>query len=62
MDSGDTVEFSFQPGMQEELRINDKLALRENQPELIPALTNLWLGADPVSGNLKRLLLKGSCE
>lgn len=48
--------------MQEELRINDKLALRENQPELIPALANLWLGADPVSGNLKRLLLKGSCE
>jgi len=32
VDSGDTVEFSFQPGMQEELRINDKLALRENQP------------------------------
>lgn len=62
VDNGDTVEFSFQPGMREELRINGKLEIRENQPELIPALTELWLGEDPVSGNLKRLLLKGSCE
>jgi len=28
----------------------------------MPALTNLWLGEEPVSGNLKRLLLKGECN
>lgn len=59
---GDRVEFAFQPPLGEEIRINDVPEIREPGRELIPALIELWLGDDPVSGNLKRLLLNGRCS
>lgn len=59
---GDRVEFAFQPSLGEEIRINDVPVVRESGQELIPALVELWLGDDPVSGNLKRLLLNGECS
>lgn len=62
IESGDRIEFSYQPSHGEELRINDEVIVEEQERELIPALLELWLGDDPVSGNLKRLLLNGSCD
>lgn len=59
---GDTVEFALHPGTGEVLRINGAVEIRESDVELIPALVELWLGDDPVSGNLKRLLMKGQCD
>jgi len=59
---GDRVEFAYQPPLGEEIRINDVPVVREDGRELMPALIDLWLGDDPVSGNLKRLLLNGRCS
>lgn len=59
---GDRVEFAYQPSLGEEIRINDVPVVQEPGRELIPALIDLWLGDDPVSGNLKRLLLNGRCS
>jgi len=62
VDDGDTVEIAYRSDRPEVLRINDQVAVRESDVQLIPALTSLWLGDDPVSGNLKRLLLEGTCR
>lgn len=62
VNSGDTVEFAYLAGQGEEIRINDELVIQEPGRELIPALLELWLGDDPVSGNLKRLLLNNNCQ
>jgi len=62
VDNGDSVEISFEPGEREIVRINDTIEIRETEIALMPALTNLWLGEEPVSGNLKRLLLKVECN
>lgn len=62
VENGDTVEFRYLPGRREEIRINGGVELRETDTALVPALTRLWLGEDAVSGNLKRLLLKGTCD
>ena len=61
VDTGSRVEFAYHPDAGEVLRINGEVAVRESGRELMPALVELWLGEDPVSGNLKRLLLKGDC-
>lgn len=61
VDTGDRVEIAFQPGRGEAMRINGDIVIRDQGKELMPALTDLWLGDDPVSGNLKRLLLNGRC-
>jgi hypothetical protein len=58
----DRVEFGYYPGFGEELRINEEPVLREPGRELMPALIELWLGDDPVSNNLRRLLISGDCE
>ncbi len=62
VDTGDRVELAWYPGEGEQLRINGELVVREPGKELMPALTEMWLGEDPVSGNLKRLLLQGDCS
>lgn len=62
VDSGDRVEIAYQPDQGEVLRINGEVVIRDQGRELMPALTDLWLGDDPVSGNLKRLLLNGQCS
>lgn len=62
VDSGDRVEIAYLPDHGETLRINGEVVIRDPDRELIPALTDLWLGNDPVSGNLKRLLLNGRCS
>ena len=59
---GDRVQFAYLPSLGEEVRINDVPVIRDQDRELLPALIDLWLGDDPVSGNLKRLLLNGNCS
>lgn len=62
VDNGDTVEFGYHRGSPEVLRINGEVVARESEVQLVPALTSLWLGDEPVSGNLKRLLLNSECR
>ncbi len=62
VDNGDTVEFFFHPENGEILKINGEVHVRKSTVALVPALTELWLGEDPVSDNLKRLLTNRDCR
>lgn len=61
LDQGDVIQVSAAPGQGDRLWLNGKLVIKESKSDLSEALTRLWLGANPVSKNIRRLLLLGRC-
>lgn len=59
--NGDTVRVFYVPNEGTTLSVNGRTVVTRPGSELMGAMLNLWIGRDPVSGNLKRLLLSGSC-
>jgi hypothetical protein len=59
--SGAVLFLAYAPGTGTVVTLNGTEILHERGAALINALLNLWLGPDPESENLRRLLLQGSC-
>jgi len=58
---GDTVRVSYVPGSGTTLSVNGNSVVTRPGAGLMNAMMDLWIGPDPVSQNMKRLLLQGSC-
>ncbi|MEM7169894.1 MAG: chalcone isomerase family protein [Pseudomonadota bacterium] len=58
---GDIVQVQAAPGQGDRLYLNGQLEFDESHADLSKALTTLWLGPNPVSKNMRRLLLLGHC-
>ena len=58
---GDTVRISYVPGQGTTLAVNGTAVATRPGSELMDSMLELWIGRDPVSGNMKRLLLSGPC-
>ena len=58
---GDTVRISYVPGQGTTLAVNGRAVATRPGSELMDSMLELWIGCDPVSGNMKRLLLSGPC-
>lgn len=58
---GDTVRISHTPGGGTTLSVNGETVATRPDGELMEAMLKLWVGPDPVSRNIKRDLLQGSC-
>ena len=58
---GDTVRIAYVPGQGTTLMVNGNVVVTRPGSELMASMLELWIGPDPVSGNLKRLLLSGPC-
>lgn len=59
--SGDTVRVSYVPGSGTTLSVNGNTVVTRPGDDVMNAMMKLWVGPDPVSENMKRLLLQGSC-
>lgn len=59
--NGDTVRVSYLPGSGTTLSVNGNTIVTRPGGELMNAMMQVWIGPDPVSENIKRLLLHGSC-
>jgi hypothetical protein len=58
---GDTVTFVYTPGRGMTLAVNGEQVAAKSGHETMEAMLRLFVGPDPVSENMKRLLLQGSC-
>jgi len=58
---GDTVRVSYVPGSGTTMSVNGNTVVTRPGVELMNAMMRLWVGPEPVSQNMKRLLLQGSC-
>lgn len=54
--AGDELTFAYLPGQGTSFYFNDKKVFNDPGYGLMEALLDQWLGPEPVSGNLKRLL------
>jgi hypothetical protein len=59
--SGDVATIGYTPDNGTTLRINGEAVVSQPGNDLIDTMLRIWLGDSPISDNLKRLLLKGSC-
>lgn len=59
--AGDTVRIFYVPGQGTTLSVNGNTVTTRPGGELMRSMLGLWIGRDPVSGNMRRLLLSGSC-
>lgn len=59
--TGDTVVFAYAPGQGTTVTVNGKQVKATGDNGLIAAMLSVWLGEDPVSQNMKRLLLQSGC-
>lgn len=59
--SGDVVTVGYTPDGGTRLHINGKAVVSRPENDLIDTMLGIWIGGDPISDNLKRLLLKESC-
>ena len=59
--SGDTVVFAYAPREGTLVRVNGRVVKQTNDARLVDALLSMFIGANPVSQNMKRLLLQGGC-
>ncbi len=60
--TGDIVLFSYHPQLGTRVSLNDERVIERNNSALISTLLDNWIGIEPVSENLKRLLLSQSCQ
>ena len=58
---GDTVRIAYVPNEGTTLSVNGQVVTTRTGAELMDAMLDLWIGTNPISGNIKRLLLSGSC-
>ena len=58
---GDTVRVSYAPSSGTALSVNGNTVATRPGDDLMNAMLKLWVGADPVSQDIKRDLLQGSC-
>lgn len=58
---GDTVRVSYTPGGGTTLSVNGNTVATRPGGDLMNAMLKLWVGANPVSEDLKNHLLQGSC-
>lgn len=58
---GDTVRISYAPGGGTTLSVNGNTIATRLGGDLMNAMLRLWVGTDPVSQDIKRNLLQGSC-
>lgn len=58
---GDTVRVSYTPGGGTTLSVNGNTVATRPGGDLMDAMLKLWVGQDPVSQDIKRDLLQGSC-
>ena len=58
---GDTVRIAHVPGEGSTLSVNGRVVASRPGSDLMDSMLGLWIGRDPVSANIKRLLLSGSC-
>ena len=61
LNQGDVIAVSYTPDSRTKVTVNDELILDRPGHDLVEAMLEICIGSDPVSGNLKRLLLKDSC-
>lgn len=61
LDHGDVLLITFSPKAGINVMLNDTSAMSSSGSNVIDALLELWGGSDPVSKNLKRLLLEVNC-
>jgi hypothetical protein len=59
--SGDTVRIAYIPGQGTTLTVNDQVVVTRPGSELMNSMLGMWTGPDPISNNMKRLLLLGLC-
>lgn len=59
--TGDIVLFIYESGGATTVSLNGDNIISERNSELVNTMLENWLGNDPVSGNLKRLLLDKTC-
>ncbi len=60
--TGDIVIFSYHPQLGTRVSLNDEDVIERNNSLLVTTLLENWIGDEPVSQNLKRLLLSQSCQ
>ena len=58
---GDTVQVSYAPGGGTTLSVNGNTIATRPGGDLMNTMMSLWVGANPVSQDIKRDLLRGSC-
>lgn len=58
---GDTVLVSFLPGSGTTVSVNGQQVSTSPGDDALNAMMRLWVGQNPVSGSMKRLLLSGQC-
>ncbi|MEO3432012.1 chalcone isomerase family protein [Inquilinus sp. CAU 1745] len=59
---GDIVTIGYAPDSGTAIRVNGDAVVTQPGNSLIDAMLELWIGEDPISGNLKRLLLQTPCS
>ncbi len=59
--SGDTVRVSYSPKSGTSLSVNGRDVASRPGDAVFNAMMRLWVGPNPVSQNIKRLLLEGRC-
>lgn len=58
---GDTIQVSYPPGGGTTLSVNGNIIVTRPGDDLINTTMKLWIDANPVSQDIKRDLLQGSC-
>ncbi len=61
LQSGDTVRVAYAPGSGSSMSVNGRVVATQPGGDLVNAMLRLWIGLNPVSENVKRLLLEGRC-
>ena len=61
LEQGDVLLAGFTPGAGTAVTVNNETVATSPDSNIVDALLELWIGHDPVSKNLRRLLLKGDC-
>ncbi len=61
LETGDTLTLSYAPERGTTVELNGEKTLQAPGHEAMGAFLRQWLGPEPVSKNLRRLLLKGRC-
>lgn len=62
LEQGDTIELSYTPAAGTVMRHNDHVVLEGEPHDTMATFLELWIGSDPISDNLRRLLLAGTCD
>lgn len=59
---GDIVTIGYAPDSGSTIQVNGETVITRHGNGLIDAMLDLWIGEEPISGNLKRLLLQTPCS